>query len=193
MRGVSVKLAGSGRRGGEGTRRRRGAQAGGHDNKKDSYRAKTPHTSETHATSVRDEATESRIDNIIPGNADQAMARARRLIMARSRRFAATHASAMSHDVPDHRVRGRRQDGHAHLTRRAGPRRPARRRPVDAPVPCPVIAVTTSNPCGRPSWHRLLRRDPPASSTSIRTRSRLNSSSGPRSGTRRMISTIRYN
>ena len=43
--------------------------------------------------------------------------------------------------------------------------------PVDAPVPGPAIAVTTSKPCGRLSSRSPSRHRPPASSTSIRSRS----------------------
>jgi len=66
MRRVNVKL-GSGRRGGEGACRCRGAEAGGYDKKKeDEYRAKTSHIPETHAISVRDKAAGSRNDDKIP-------------------------------------------------------------------------------------------------------------------------------
>ncbi len=41
--------------------------------------------------------------------------------------------------------------------------------------PAPAIAATTSNPCGRPSSRAPSRHGPPASSTSIRSRSRRNS------------------
>jgi hypothetical protein len=79
----------------------------------------------------------------------------------------------LSQEAGDPRsVRRWRQDGHPHHP----PSRAQATRPPSSPTtpqfPAPAIAVTTSNPCGRPSSHRPVRHDPPASSTSIRTRSR---------------------
>ena len=61
-------------------------------------------------------------------------------------------------------------------TSRTWPRRHARGRPRPLPSsPPPAIAVTTSNPCGRPSSRGPSRHGPPPSSTSIRSQSRLTS------------------
>ena len=61
---VRVRLGG-GRRGGEGTCRHGGAEAGGYDKKEDNHHAKTPHASKMHAISVRADAAGSRIDDNI--------------------------------------------------------------------------------------------------------------------------------
>ncbi len=65
VRCVNAKLGG-GRRGGEGTCRRRRAEAGSHDKKQDKDHAKTLHTPQTPAIAVRAKAMVSRNDNKIP-------------------------------------------------------------------------------------------------------------------------------